>query len=248
VIQDHMGARKFPAAMKQVALEADRQHHDHGDQAAMFQREKVTPAEAIRHAFKLAGPKKSTAPAEESAPKPRKPRTKKPAVAPETAPEAPGPGWETPRRTEGSAVATPASEPSEAVLAAQAAANQRDDRTLGMFMALPPATWRKADDGLGRFVMHAITWEAKNLVRAAVGAAKPGGGIDGARVLKRLHQFVQEQTREDREFARAIGAHPVSDATLRGLVQAAAHAHVSHLAKSLAVGSLWIGWCKAVNA
>jgi len=124
-----------------------------------------------------------------------------------------------------------------------------DTRTLGMFgMAMPPTTWHKAevgDGGLGRYVMHAITWEAKNLVRSAVGAARPGAGIDGARVLKRLRAFIQEQTEQDRDFARGIGAHPVNDATLRGLVQAAAGAHVAHLAKSLAIHSLWKDWCKA---
>lgn len=282
VIQDHMGVKKFPAAIKQVALEADRQHHDHGDQGAMFQREKVEPSEAIRHAFKLPGKKKTTAPAEEAAPKVRKPRRKKGEAAPVepvstpapvAEPEAPGKGWETARRQDAPAAAAPAlfggEEPPEHVQAAQAREAAReydrargravedeppppppeDTRTLGMFgMAMPPTTWHKAevgDGGLGRYVMHAITWEAKNLVRSAVGAARPGAGIDGARVLKRLRAFIQEQTEQDRDFARGIGAHPVNDATLRGLVQAAAGAHVAHLAKSLAIHSLWKDWCKA---
>jgi hypothetical protein len=269
VIQDHMGGRKFPAGIKQVALEADRQHHDHGEQGAMFQREAVKPEEAIRHAFKLPGPKKTTG-AEEAKPAEAKPKSKKlrrkrgesdvdyarrvvaAAEKPERTPVVAKPE-ETPeqrfKREEREASefrreyeqarggsAETESEPPEPA--------PPDERTLGMFAAsMPASSWSKAEDvgrGLGRYVMHAITWEAKNLVRAAVGAARPDAGIDGRQVLARLRKFIAEQTREDQTFARGIGSHPINDATLRGLIQASAQAHVSHLAKSLAIHSMWM--------
>jgi len=207
VIQEHNGSQKLPAGFKQLALEADRQHHDHGEQAAMFAREKVEPHQGLAAAFGLKGTSLEHAPP-----------AKKRRVAAAPAELFGGAG-----------------EASQAALA----------------LALAPALWRKAqvgDGGLGRYVMHAIIWEAKNLVRQAVAHAGATKGIDGGAVLKKLRAFLSDQARRDRDFARGIGAHPVSDAMLRGLVQAAAGAHVAHLAKSLAVHSLWKNWCKASAA
>ena len=203
IIQDHNGSQKLPAGFKQLALEADRQHHDYGEQASMFARQKVEPHEALADVFKL-----------KAAPAPPKKKTPEP--------------------TQAGMFGEPAVAEGQGALA----------------MAMPAPTWRKAkveDGGLGRYVMHAITWEAKNLVRQAVAHVGPHDGINGGEVLKKLRAFVRGQAGQDRDFARGLGAHPVSDTTLRGLVEAMAHAHVSHLAKSLAAHSLWEGWCKAVN-
>jgi hypothetical protein len=177
-------------------------------------------------------------------------------MATETPAETPemGRGWETARRAEGAAPAEAPADTEEARAARDAAwmrqvrqargeeaepeeAPPPDTRTVSMFASLPTPAWRKAftEDGagVGRYVMHAVTWEAKRLVRAAVGASRTGE-VDSQRVIKRLKAFVQEQAAFDKDFAHALGAHPVNDATLRGLVQALVGAHSGELAKSMA--------------
>jgi hypothetical protein len=182
VLQEHNGSKKLPAGFKQVALEADRQKHDHGDQGAMFGRTTVTPAEAVGAAFKLKGTRGAVA-----------------------------------QEQQGLALSL------DALVKAVASGG-----------------------GAGRYLMHAITWEAKRLVLAAMTETE----LSGPKLLKRLRAFVKEQTLTDRTFAVALGAHPVSDQTLRGLLQAAAAVHESHLAKSLARAALEDGYwfAKATGA
>ena len=104
----------------------------------------------------------------------------------------------------------------------------------------------KSGDGeggaeLGRYLMHAITWEVRRLVRAAM----TGAELNGPALLKRTKAFVKEQALADRRFAVALGAHPVSDQTLRGLIQAVAESNAAHLAKSLAKAELDRDFAKA---
>jgi hypothetical protein len=182
VIQEHNGSRKLPAGLKQVAIEADRQKHDHGDQGSMFARTEVTPAEALGAAFKLKGTRGAVAQEQQGL-----------ALSME---KKPGGMW--------------------------------TEAQLLLYKA------EVGGDGLGRYLMHAITWEVRRLVRAAMTEAE----LSGSRLLRRLKDFVRDQALADRQFARALGAHPVSDNTLRGLLQAEAAANTERLAKSLARDSL----------
>ena len=197
VLQDHAGTTKMPKGFKQVALEADRQKHDHGDVQDMFARPPVETHEAIAQAFGLKGTESTYSKLSDEAVK--------------------------------------------------RAAAKRAKKGSKLAAAMPDPTWFKAavgDAGLGRYLMHAITWEARNLVRAAV-AATDGKPLDGAKLLARLKRFVQDQAGEDRDFARALGAHPINDTMLHGLLDAMAQASITSLAKSLARMSLWNGWQKA---
>jgi len=193
VIQDHAGSTKMARGFKQVALEADRQKHDHGDQGSMFARPKVELHESIAEAFGLKG-----------------------------------------------TGTTYAALSSEAI-----AARKKKGAKLAASLGAPD--WIKAqvgDEGLGRYLMHAITWEARNLVRGAA-LSSPREGLDGTRLLERLKAFVRDQMENDRDFARAMGAHPVNDTMLRGLLEAVARAHVTALAKSLSRHELHDRWTHA---
>jgi hypothetical protein len=109
----------------------------------------------------------------------------------------------------------------------------------GLFaMSLPAPDLLKAEDGpaMTRYLMHAVIWEVNNLIRQAVEAGdKPSGGD----LLPKLKRFITDQTRADKRFAQALGAHPLDDVTLKGLLRASAMAHMTELAKSLARASLW---------
>lgn len=116
----------------------------------------------------------------------------------------------------------------------------------GLFaMSLPDPDLLKAEaEAIGgaeltRYLMHAVLWEVNNLMRAAAGE---GGKPSGAQLLARLKAFVKEQAAADKRFAMALGAHPLPDETLRGLLRAAAQARVTDLAKSLARRQLWADW------
>lgn len=98
-----------------------------------------------------------------------------------------------------------------------------------------PAEPTISGEDLSRYLMHAVLWQLDNLMRAAVGE---GDKPSGAQILARLKAFIVDQTKEDQQFARALGAHPLSDAVLRGLIRAAAQARVTDLAKSLATRRL----------
>jgi len=179
VLHEHGGkARGLPAGFKQVALEADRQKHDHGDQGSMFARPKVSLVESLAASFKLKG------------------------------------------------------EDLAASMSARAA--------LGAFLG--EDRLQKAEvgaEGLGRYLMHAVLWELDNLMRGELAAVAGGAErIDGSRMLKRLKRFIRAQTQLDPEFARALGAHPLDDSTLRGLCQAAAKSRVTEIAKSLSRSAL----------
>jgi hypothetical protein len=179
ILHEHGGKSKgLPSGFRQVALEADRQKHDHGDQGSMFARPKVSATEALAAAFKL----------------------KDEELAASLSPRA----------------------------------------ALGAFLGAEEL--QKAEvgtDGLGRYLMHSVLWELDNLMRGELQAVAGGAQrIDGPRVLKRLQRFIRDQARADSNFARALGAHPLDEPTLRGLVQAAAKSRVTAIVKSLACSAL----------
>lgn len=107
-----------------------------------------------------------------------------------------------------------------------------------------PQTWgdrlikaKVGTDGLVRYVMHAVNWELESLMRAAIGALKPGQALDGQKVLSRLQAFVVEQAYQDLDFARGLGVHPLDSKVLEGLIQAHARSRVTDIAKALAKSS-----------
>jgi len=122
-------------------------------------------------------------------------------------------------------------------------------RFAAMTKSLGSGGLRKADEGaaLVRYMMHGVNWELENLVRAAVTAAGGEGGIDGERILNRLRAWIVDRAYEDRRFAQAMGAHPLTSKTLEGLLQAHAKARMTDLSKSIAKSMLWNDWQKARN-
>jgi hypothetical protein len=174
--------------MKQVALHADRQKHDHGEQPSfgLIADPKMSLADALYSSFGL-----------------------KPEVEEKLA----------------------------ASLSVRAA--------LAGFLGTELRKAEVAPEKLSRYLMHAVLWELDNLMRGATKAAKPGEGVDGKALLAKLKRFIADQAKADSNFARALGAHPLDDETLRGLLQASAKARVSEIAKSLARAYLWTDLRKA---
>jgi SWI/SNF-related matrix-associated actin-dependent regulator of chromatin subfamily A-like protein 1 len=158
VLQSVGGKKNVLArGFKQVALEADRQKHDHGDQGSMFARPKVALDQAIKTAFDLSAEKKAASLA----------------------------------------------------------------KSVGA-------------EGLVPYQMHVVIWEIRNLVRGGIAA----GDLKAGPLLQRLRAFIRQQVDSDSDFARAMGAHPLDDATLKGLLAMQARLQQTELAKSLARGAL----------
>jgi hypothetical protein len=150
------------------------------------------------------------------------------------------PGMEIPKKSK-----------AEAIL--EAFGLERETKQQGLALSSNfPITLRKAEvsaESLGKYLMDAVLYELERLMRGGVlVASAQGKGIDGKHILRRIKAFITEQSRRDRNFARALGAHPLTDETLRGLIAAYAKAHVSEIAKALAHASLWQGLQKAGEA
>lgn len=96
-----------------------------------------------------------------------------------------------------------------------------------------------ADEDLRPYLVHAVMWEMQNLLRGELRDVALGAqAIDGKRMITRLRRFIVETAKADPVFARALGANPLSDGQLQGIVQAAARAKVTDIAKALAVCDL----------
>jgi hypothetical protein len=93
-------------------------------------------------------------------------------------------------------------------------------------------------DVLHTYLSQAVVWELQNLMRAATWAAGGDGHIDGAQVVRRLQAFIADQARRDSTFARALGAHPLTPAVLRALVQAQGQASMARIAKALSTHTM----------
>jgi hypothetical protein len=119
-----------------------------------------------------------------------------------------------------------------------------EPKQAGLALSMPQPDLLKAEDGkaLTRYLMHAVVWEANNLIRQAVAA---NAKLEGARLLERLRRFVLDQAKSDKRFAQALGAHPLNESDLKALLKASAMAHTAELAKSLAASSLWNDWSQA---
>lgn len=147
VLQDSGSkSRAFPKAMKQVAVEAARQKHDHGDIMSMFPAPKKTLETSLSEAFGLA-------------------------------------------KSDGEA---------------------------------PPA------EALRWYLSQTITGELGLLLRAATKSGK----VSASRILGRLKNFLLNQAKLDRNFAMALGAFPMTDSELTGLIRTYVAANAATLSKS----------------